>query len=122
MGDHNLFNSKRDEPESRKRATQEDAEKLRRCLSETTGQPVWYLDISDAGLDTGVTITEQDITWVFFDRHFKSCQEELWEKIPSNFRQFRVPIENLVQDAIAFGIEINTEAYSRAIREKLATW
>lgn len=122
MGDHDLFNSKREGPEARKQAIQEDAEKLRRCLADITGQPAWYLDVSSMGLDAGVPLTDQDITWVFLDRHFKSCEKSLWSKIPATFRQFRVPIENLVQDAIAFGIEIDAEAYSQSIREKVATW
>jgi hypothetical protein len=122
MGDHDLFNSKREGPEARKQATQEDAEKLRRCLADTIGQPAWYLDVSSMGLDAGVPLTDQDITWVFLDRHFKGCEKSLWSKIPATFRQFRVPIENLVEDAIAFGIELDTEAYSRTIREIVATW
>lgn len=121
MGDHNLFGLGLHSAD-RKEKAQRDAEKLHSCLKKVTGQPVFYLDVSSYGLDAGVTITDEDTVWVFFDRHFKTCEKFLWEKIPKNFRQFRVPIENLVEDAVAFGVDFDTESFSREIREIVATW
>jgi len=121
MADHNLFGLGISSDDRKEEATR-DAEKLRACLEDTIGQPVWYLDVSSAGLDTGVSITEQDTVWVFLDRHFKSCEGRLWRNIPATFRQFQVPVENLIQDAVSFGIEFDTEEYSRVVREAVADW
>lgn len=121
MADHDLFGLGITSSDW-KAESERDAEKLRLCLREVIGQPVFYLDVSFAGLDAGVSLDETDIVWVFLDRHYKGCEKRLWSKIPANWKQFRVPVENLIEDAVAFGIEIDTLAYSRAIRDIVATW
>lgn len=121
MGDHNLFN---DTSEDYNRMLREsvDSEKLRKLLEGVIGQPVTYLKVGFSGIETEVPVTDSDTAWVFLDRHFPSSKEWEWRSIPPAFRQFRVPVENLIGDAVAFGIELDEEKYSRAIREIVMAW
>lgn len=115
MEDHNLFGL--GYPENK-----QDAERLEQCLRKVTRQPVYYLHVDDYGVDTYVPVTAEDIVWVFIDRHFKGSKKSAFRKIPPAFKLFEVPIENLIQDALRFGIELDVEAYAEAIRGIVAAW
>lgn len=121
MADHNLFGLGITSADWEAECLR-DAEKLRGCLSEVSGQPVSFLAFGFDGIEADVSISKEDNVWVFSDRHFKSCEMKEWRKIPTHFKQFQVPIWNLVEDARAFGIDIDEEAFSKAIREIMANW
>lgn len=125
MADHDLFGlgilSSDWEEEARR-----DAEILRSQLEASIGKPVNYITVEWPDVfDTNVSIEEADKVWLFYDRHCTSELdfelEMLQEKI-SCLSEFKVPIENLIQDALAFGIELDTEAFSQAIEEIVADW
>jgi len=121
MADHNLFGLGVTSDDWKEEALR-DAEKLRNCLSEVSGQPVYFLSFGRNDICVDVKIAEEDNVWVISDRHFKNSNRSKWERIPKNFKQFRVPVENLIEDALAFGIDIDAKALSKAIEEKVASW
>ncbi len=115
LGDHNLFGEKLKE--------EEVAEKLRVILEEVTGVPVkveenpvpWKF-YSDEDVWGEHEIVPQEDQWVFVDRHHNMASSG-WH---SRTTIFRLPMENLVQDAWDFGVEeIDIEGYAEAIRQFL---
>lgn len=107
MGDHSIFGPDTDGVA---------AEKLRVCLSSVIGLPVHeYTDYEEA-------LEEDVVTWLFFDRHYGYVSAQEFARMPATCRRFTLPIYNLVLDACDFGVEVDLEAYSQAIREKVSTW
>ena len=115
MEDHDLFGT--GSPECKK-----DDERLQQLLRDVTGLPVYYLHVDDDGVDTCVNVTAEDNVWVFIDRHFKGSERYAHSNIPKTFKQFEVPIENLIGDALKLGIELDAVAYAKAVSDIVAGW
>ena len=135
IGDHGIFKSvHKDYAGDYDRAEQVEAETLRVCLEKVTKKPVTVIKLLGffSGFDENrellKLLSSHETTWTFFDRHLKTdeCGKfwDVFNEITSDATTtlFRVPIENLVEDAIAFGVNLNPEKLSKEIREAVATW
>ena len=120
MGDHDLYGSLSVHHDW-DRAAKEDAEMLRSCLVKVIGKPVTvveYLSVNEPPLQN----LENAVGWAFLDRHYPQPFPVELDSHRPNMRWLRLPIENLIADAMTFGIELDAKAYAEAIREIVAKW
>lgn len=116
IGDHKMFGE----------YDKETAEKLRAILAEVTGLEVWVdYSLESALMPAGFLRVAgrtklEGPTWAFVDRHY-DVSKRLLEK-EDRLRLFKVPVENLVQSAMDFGVEFDADAFAKAIRNQVASW
>lgn len=121
MGDHDVFNTGR-----RNRDEYEEAAALVEVLRNVVDVPPTFLHImldygTEPVIDNGFPINEDDIVWVFADRHYLTADNSKRAEIikDKGWRLFRLPIENLIADAAAFGADVNEAEYRDTVRKKL---
>lgn len=115
MEDHDLFGH--GHPENK-----EDAKRLMRLLNEVTGLPINFMCFDQRSQLDYNDFSDSDNVWVFMDRHFKGSNRFDHARIPEEFKQFEVPIENLIGDALELGIELDSVTYAKAVSDIVANW
>ena len=130
MSDHNPFGPL-DRTLSKEDNDRRDAKKFAECLERVIGKPVHRVSLRECESRWGQEVVldgpdpiKDGKSWYFHDRHYSDCRCK-WIKedvVGGEVSEFTLPIENLVRDATRFGITFDTDAYSRAIRDIVATW